>query len=143
MRTTSATRLGIRYLAVAGVLAFGLEGCAYRLPVITPPSQERVRIIAKSPDRYVVRVDVGHITDYLVPADGRIAVGIPASRPGCGIYLFNAIKVGRIVGRIDDPLRRWAVAVTSGSTTVRKLSLKQMKKLITDSDGYRLLEVQD
>jgi hypothetical protein len=107
--------------------------------VISPPSQERVRIIAKSPDLYVVHVDVDHVTDYPVPADGRVIVGIPAYRPTCGVYLFNSIKVGGA----DDPLGTWAITVTSGGRILRKLSVRQVEKLTTDLDGYRVLKLSD
>jgi len=140
MKTFATPRLKVLFLAVVGsALTFGLEGCTYRLPVISPPSQERIRIIAKSPDLYVVHVDVDHITDYPVPADGRVIVGIPAYRPSCGVYLFNAIKVGGA----DDPLETWAITVTSGDRTLRKLSVRQVKKLTTDLDGYRLVKLSD
>jgi len=140
MKAAATARSRILFLTVVGgALTFGLEGCTYQLHVISPPSQERVRIIAKSPDLYVVHVDVDHVTDYPVPADGRVIVGIPAYRPSCGPYLFNLIKVGGA----GDPLETWVITVTSGDRTLRKLSIRQMKKLTTDSDGYRLPKLSD
>ena len=140
MTTAAARRFSILILAfVGGSLTFALEGCVYRLPVISPPSQERLRIIARSPDLYVVHVDVGHVTDYPVPADGKVRIGIPAYRPSCGVYLFNAIKVGGA----DDPLGTWAISVTSGGRSLRMLSVKKVEKLTTDSDGYHLLKLSD
>ncbi len=140
MKTAATSRTKVLFVAVVlGALTFGLEGCAYRLPGISPPSQERVRIIAKSPDLYVVHVDVGHVTDYPVPVDGKVIVGIPAYRPSCGVYLFNAIKVGGA----HDPLETWVISVTSGGRSLRKLSVKQVRKLTTDSDGYHLLKLSD
>ena len=140
MKSAATPRLKILFVSVVGwALTLGLEGCTYRLPVISAPSQERVRVIAKSPDLYVVHVDVDHVTDYPVPVDGRVIVGIPAYRPSCGVYLFNSMKVGGA----DDPLGTWAITVTSGGRTLRKLSVRQMKKLTTDLDGYRLLKRSD
>jgi hypothetical protein len=104
---------------------------------VIPPAQERVRVITASPERYLVHVNVDHAMDYQVPSDGRITLGIPGYRPTCGIYLFNSIKVGGA----DDPLERWTVTVTSSGRTVRTLSVKQVKKLPTDIDGYRLLKL--
>jgi hypothetical protein len=138
MRNTTAPTL--RHLCMAVivcVLSLGWDGCAYVLYVPTPPSQERVKIIGKSPDRYVVHLDVGQILDYQVPPDGRVTVAVPAFSPSCGIYLFNLVKVGGG----DDPLGTWNVTVSYGGNTLRKLSVKQMRKLPTDVDGYRLLRV--
>ena len=124
---------------IGAALTFGLEGCTYRLPPISPPTQERIRIVAKSPDLYVVQVYVDHATDYPVPADGRVIVGIPSYRPSCGVYLFNAIKVSGA----EDPLRTWTISVTFGRKSLRKLSVKQLEKLATDTDGYHLIKFSD
>ena len=126
-------------VVVGGVLSFACEGCTYRLYAYHPPSQERVKIIARSPNLYAVHVDPVDKKAYPVPADGKILVSIPTYRPTCGVYLFNQIKIGGT----HDPLGTWAVTVTSGRRTARKLSIRQMQHLMTDSDGYRLLSVPD
>src|ERR1700726_5311387 len=117
--------------------ALTLASCAYRLPAFAPPSQGLIRIVGDAPEQYSVQVNTGTVKEYDVPHDGRIKVGIPAYRPSCGVYLFNAMKVGGA----DDPLGTWAIPVTSGGRTLRKLSVRQMKKLTTDLDGYRLLKL--
>jgi hypothetical protein len=140
MKPSATLQLRVLFLAVVvAAVTLALVGCTYRLPVITPPSQERIRIVAKSPDLYAVRVDVGDVTDYHVPTDGRVIVGIPVYRPTCGVYLFNLIKVGGS----NDPLGTWSISVTSGGKTLRKLSVKQANKLATDLDGYHLLKLSD
>jgi hypothetical protein len=84
-------------------LVVPLAGCAYRLPAIAPPSQELIRIVADAPEQYTVEVNTGTVREYEVQQDGRIKVGIPSYRPSCGVYLFDAIKVGGYV----DPLNSW------------------------------------
>jgi hypothetical protein len=77
--------------------------------------------------------------DYPVPADGRVAQGIPAYRRGCSVSLFNAVKVNDGA----DPLKSWTLTVSSAGTVIRRLSLRQVFYLATDSEGFRLLKVAD
>jgi hypothetical protein len=114
-----------------------LAGCAYRLPTIAPPSQQLVRIVAKSPEQYTVQVNAGTVNEYDVPGDGRVKVGIPSYRPSCGVYLFNAIKV-RGYG---DPLKDWTVSVARNGKTVHTQSLRVTQKSSTDETGYHIIRI--
>ena len=118
-------------------LVITLAGCAYRLPAIAPPSQELIRIVANAPEQYTVQVNTGTVREYDAPHDGRIKVGIPSYRPSCGVYLFNAIKVGGHV----DPLNSWIVSVTHNGKTVRKQSLRVTQKSPTDEAGYHIVRI--
>lgn len=112
----TAMRLGNSVLAVsllASVLLF--TSCAYRLPAASPPSQERIRIVANAPEQYGVQVNTGTVTQYIVPHDGRFKIGIPSYRPSCGVYLFDAIKVGGY----SDPLASWSISVSLSFATER------------------------
>ena len=120
-------------------LTFESAGCSYALPAFTPPSAERVRVIARSPQLLVVHVDVGHTVDYPVPADGRLTLGIPAYRRGCSVYLLNEVKISNGA----DPLKAWTMTVDSGGRVVRRLSLRQASRLATDPDGFRSLKVDN
>lgn len=112
-------------------------GCADRLYVATPPSHGLIRIVADSPEQYSVQVDARTVKQYEVPQDGRIAVDIPAYRPPCGVYLFNAIKVGGG----GDPLKTWTVSITRKGKTVRKQSLRAAQKSPTDEAGYHIVRI--
>jgi len=120
-------------------LLFDTAGCSYALPIANPPSAERVRVVARTPELFVVHVDVGHTMDYAVPADGRVTVGVPAYRRGCSVYLFNLAKVSNGA----DPLKDWTLTVSSGGKVVRTLSLRQVSRLSVDSEGFRLLKIPD
>jgi hypothetical protein len=72
-----------------------------------------------------------------VPHDGRIKVGIPSYRPRCGVYLFDAIKVGGY----GDPLNSWIVSVTHNGKTVRTQSLRVTRKSPTDEAGYHIVRI--
>ena len=106
---------------------------------MTPPSQERIRIVTEAPDRYVLRVDTGHATEYQVPADGRMALAVPSYRPSCSVYLFNVIKVRGG----ESPLRTWTITVSLGNKPLQKLSLERLRKLPTDLEGNRLLKISE
>jgi hypothetical protein len=118
-------------------LVIPLAGCAYRLPAIAPSSQELIRIVADAPEQYTVQVNTGTVREYEVQHDGRIKVGIPSYRPTCGVYLFDAIKVGGYV----DPLNSWIVSVNHNGKTVRKQSLRVTQKSPTDEAGYHLVRI--
>jgi hypothetical protein len=111
--------------------------CVYALTGSNAPGQEHVRILAVNPEKYVLHVETGEAIDTPVPPDGRTAVAIPAYLSGCKVYLLGVVKVSN--GR--DPLKDWSIAVISNRRTVRKLSLRQLVKLPTDSEGYRLLKI--
>jgi hypothetical protein len=117
--------------------ALTLASCAYRLPAFAPPSQGLIHIVADAPEQYSVQVNAGTVKEYDVPHDGRIKVGIPAYRPSCGVYLFNAIKV-RGYG---DPLNSWIVSITRNGKTVRKQSLRVTQKSATDEAGYHVVRI--
>lgn len=114
-----------------------LAGCAYRMPIVVPPSQQLVSIVAAAPEQYRVQVNTETVDEYNVPHDGRIRVAIPPYRPTCGVYLFNVIKV-RGYG---DPLKSWTVSVNRNGTTVRKQSLRATQKSPTDGAGYHIIKI--
>jgi hypothetical protein len=119
------------------VAVLPLAGCAYRLPTITPAYQELIHVVANAPEQYAVEVNTGTVRKYDVPQDGRIKVGIPPYRPSCGVYLFDAIKVGGY----RDPLNDWIVSITRNGKTVHKQSLRATQKSPTDEAGYHIVKI--
>jgi hypothetical protein len=114
-----------------------LTGCAYRLPPPTPASQELIHVVANAPEQYAVEVNTGTVRKYDVPQDGRIKVGIPPYRRSCGVYLFDAIKVGGYA----DPLNDWIVSIIRNGKTVHKQSLRVTQKSPTDDAGYHIVKI--
>lgn len=157
-RTNVGRRFHLCYLLATGLLAFGCVGCTYRLYAPVAPSEERIKVVAKSLDHYVLhieehvptvnssqhndapRIRVAHATNYVIPSDGLVSIRVPSYRPYCGVYVFNLVKVG---GGGDDALKDWEVSVLSGMRALRVLSLKQIRELPTDPAGYRLLKIPD
>ena len=124
-------------LLIAELLIVSLTGCGYSLPPMHPASQERIRIIAVSTERYVLHANTDSMKQYEVPRDGLVIVDVPAYRPTCRIYLFNLVKVGGG----DDPLNEWNISVVRKGSIVRELSLRQVRELAMDQEGNHLLEV--
>lgn len=83
-----------------------------------------------------MQVNTETVKQYDVPHDGRMAVDIPSYRPPCGVYLFNAIKVGGD----GDPLKTWIVSITRNGKTVRKQSSRATQKSPQDEAGYQVGE---
>jgi hypothetical protein len=112
-------------------------GCAYRLPPITPASQELIHVVANASEQYAVEVNTGTVRKYDVPEDGRIKVGIPPYHRPCGVYLFDAIKVGGYA----DPFSVWTISITRNGKTVHKQSLRATQKSPTDDAGYHIIKI--
>lgn len=119
------------------VAVLPLTGCAYRLPTITPASQELIQVVANTPEQYAVEVNTETVWKCDVPVDGRIKVGVPSYRLPCEVYLFDAIKVGGYA----DPLNDWTVSITRNGKTVHKQSLRVTQKSPTDEAGYHIIRV--
>jgi len=114
-----------------------LAGCAYRLPPVSPASQQLIRIVSNAPEQFAVQVNTGTVSQYNVPHDGRITIGIPPYRHSCGVYLFDKIKVGGY----GDPLNDWILLIRRNGKTVRKQSLRVTQKSPTDEAGYHILRI--
>ena len=130
----------LRLLSLASSLSgvtLALAGCAYRLPAPNAPSQPRLRVLAKSPERYLVRVQTADPTEHLVATDGRVIVDVPTLPRWCSVHLFG-IKVRNGA----YPHRTKAIHVVSGDKTARRLSLNDISRLPVDSEGYRLLRLK-
>ena len=87
------------------------------------------------PEKYVVRV--ANQESRTVSADGRVIVDVPRLERGCVTYLFGVVKV-----REESPYNVRAIGVYRGNQVVRKLSLNDIGKLPSDSEGYRIVKVE-
>ena len=123
---------------LVGALAVVTTGCAYRLPAPSLPTQEHIRVIAKMPELYVLSVNTGTVTSYDVPPKGRVIINVPSYRPTCGVYLFTVIKVAG-----HDPLKYWDLSVVLKGKTIRKMSLRKVRELAIDQEGYHILRAEE
>lgn len=123
------------------ILTFGmaliLAGCVYRLLPVTPPSQQRLRIVSASPERFVVRLQLGDSREYNVPADGKLTLTVPAYRAPCRVFLFGLVKTRSGA----QPFTAKTVTVIDGAKVTRRLSLKDVSALPVDANGYAMLTV--
>ena len=60
-----------RIITCGLAIAFMVSGCAYRMPPAVPPSQYRLRVIAKTPTLFAVHLGITGAPEYQVPPDGR------------------------------------------------------------------------
>jgi len=100
-----------------------------------PPSQHRLKLVAKSPELFAVRLQIGDTREYQVPADGRVTLDVPAYRSECSVFLFDRIRVRGG----ESPFTAKAVAIVKGGKVTRQLSLKDIFGLSEDREGYHLL----
>lgn len=125
----------------SGVIALGftvLSGCAYRLPVPNVPSQQRLIIVAGSPERYVVRVRASDTREFPVAADGRVTIDVPRLPRACSVYLFDRIRISGGV----KPLTAKSVRLLDSGKIAAKLSLAGIAKLPSDASGYHILKMK-
>jgi hypothetical protein len=104
---------------------------------VTPASQELIHVVANASEQYALEVNTGTLRKYDVPEDGRIKVGIPSYRLPCGVYVFDAIKVGGYA----DPLSDWTISITRNGKTVHTQSLRTTQKSPTDDAGYHIIKI--
>jgi len=95
-----------------------------------------MRILSQSPERYSLHLETSHPEDVPVPQDGHVSLTIPPFRKGCTVYLL-----GIRVSDGYDPRKEWMVEVRERGATVRRMSFRDVAKLKTDADGYRLIKV--
>jgi hypothetical protein len=128
----------LKALVAGGLITAGfsamleLTGCAYRLMPLTRPTQQRIHILANSPEQYSVRVQA---SDHRVQADGRVSFDTPMIRSGCSVYLFNQIPIRKA----PDLSKTKLISIMTSGKTVETLSLRDLSKLPLDSAGYRQL----
>ena len=124
-----------------GLIALGfavLSGCAYRLPVSNVPSQQHLMIIARSPERYVVRVKASDTAEFPVASDGRVAIDVPRLPRACSVYLFDRIRISGGV----KPLTAKSVQLFDSGNIAARLSLAEIAKLPSDASGYHILKMK-
>ena len=124
-------------LPVPVVIAALLIGCAYRLPAVNVPSEQKLRLVAKSPQHYVIRLDAYKVSEHAVAPDGRVTVPVPMLPRACGVYLFDHIKING--GTVPSKTR--AFQVVAAGKVKRKLSLDEISKLPIDPEGFHLVKV--
>ena len=101
------------------------------------PSVYRVRVVAESPDRYVVHLRVIDERQCEVPSDGRLNIAVPASRAGCSVYLFDKVRISSGT----NPFTAKSVALAEGRRVVRQPSMKEIAVLPLDAKQYHVLKV--
>jgi hypothetical protein len=127
--------LRFRHAAFAAVAAtLGLSGCAYRMAAPFLRSQQRIRIVANSPERYTVHVQT---SDYRAEADGRVSFDISMAHRGCSVYLFDRIPIRRMPGSTREKV----ISVMLNGRPVRRLSLLELSRLPVDGAGYHQLPI--
>ena len=127
-------------LTLLAILTLGFaasSGCAYRLPVSNIPSQQHLRIVARSPERYVVRVKTADSADFPVASDGRVTIDMPRLPRACSVYLFDRIRLSSGV----KPLITKAIQLLDSGNVATKLSLAEIAKLPADTSGYHMLNM--
>jgi hypothetical protein len=90
-----------------------------------------MKIVAGSPERYVVRVKAADSTDFPVASDGRVTINVPRLLRACSVYLFDRIRISSGV----QPLTTKSIQLLGNSNVATRLSLAEITKLPLDMLG--------
>jgi hypothetical protein len=94
-------------------------------------------IVARSPERYMVRVDASGTAEFPVASDGRVTIDVPRLPRACSVYLFDWIRISGGV----KPLTTKSIHLLDQGNLAAKLSLADIAKLPSDASGYHLLKM--
>ena len=125
-------------ILLACALAALASGCAVACGPSRSPPPQKVKVDARSPSEYRVRVvDYGDSFDTLVPTTGQVDFDVPVASRHCTQY-FLGIRV-----HSPTPIeKRRVIQIVKGDRVVRKLSASDIAKLPLDLDGYHILTVE-
>jgi hypothetical protein len=112
-----------------------MQGCAYRLPPISPPSHHKLQIIARDPAQYFVRVEAGK--PHAVSADGRVVLEVPGVRGTCSVYFLNRIKIR------GSKLNTQTLKIEREGALVRNIDLNELNRLPLDENAYHVLAIEE
>src|ERR1035441_1340918 len=96
-------------------------------PAGMAPSRQGLRLVAKSPEAYVLRLRIGEPHDYRVPVDGRVTLDVPGYGVPCDVYLLNKIRIRRGA----NPFSAKTLEIIVAGKVTRQLSLKEIATLPT------------
>jgi len=95
-------------------------------------------IVAKSPERYVVRVKASDSAEFPVSSDGRVTIDVPRLPRADSVYLFDRIRISGGV----NPLTTKSIQLLDGGKIAARLSLAEIAKLPADLEGYHILKMK-
>jgi hypothetical protein len=123
------------HVSIACLLAVcaAATGCVVADGPYNQPSRVKLHLESPTPQAYTVHVASN--AAFPVGADGRVVVDVPRLERGHATYLLGVAKVSQ-----SSPYDIAAIDLKEGGKTVRKLSLNDLKKLPTDSEGYTLVK---
>ena len=129
----------LRVLAMflACAIAALASGCAIACGPRRSPPPQKLKVDARSPGDYWVRVvDYGESHETQVPVNGQVSFDVPIASRHCTQYFLGI--------RVHSPTpveKRRVIQIVKGDKVVRKLSADDIAKLPVDPDGYHILEV--
>ncbi len=123
------------YFFVIPVLLLA-SGCVNALRPFSSATEVRLKIQARQPQQYLVRIALEQSADYPVATDGHVTFTIPKFRNGCDMYLLGVVKV-----RDGSAEKLEVVELRRAGHIVRKLSLAEIAKLPKNGDGYNVVKV--
>ena len=95
-------------------------------------------IVARSPERYVVRVQASDNAEFPVASSGRVTIQVPRLPRSCDVYLLDWIKIRGG----SKPLTAKSIHLVDSGSIEAKLSLAEIAKLPSDNSGYHILKLK-
>lgn len=125
----------IDFAVVLLVVGSVLAGCICVDGPYNQPTEVKLRLVGETARQYTVEVlDKGEVQ---VDSDGSVALDIPRIQRSHSTYLFGVIRV-----RTSKAENMPIIILKKGRHAFCRLSLKDLERLPTDVDGYKLLKVE-
>ena len=130
-------RRTFRFLAFFSLTLLA-SGCVCALHESSAETQLKLRLQSPQPEQLTVRVALEPSVDYQADQSGHVEFTVPRFSHGCDLYVFGVVKTRD--GSAEDVR---IVEVRRGQRVLRKLSLAEIAKLLTDTEGYRIVGIKD
>ena len=114
--------------------------CGYGLRTYNPSSTQKLKIVARDPDHFCLRIvmDEERMKDYQTDKDGKVVFEFPTLPRFCDVYLLDLVKI-----KDADPYKRKVIQIIKQGSVVKVLSFSQLTSLDKDGDGYFILKIRD
>jgi len=127
-------RLALILVTLAAVALIALFGMIQAMEIGSPPMQYRV-VLSGSSTNYGIRVTWPITNEFALSKTGEAVIEIPALRGGCSLICLG-IKLTD-----GSPRSRKVIDMLRGRSVIRRLSLRELDRLPSDSSGARKMEL--
>jgi len=122
-----------KLIAILALVVFLFAGVKRALPKYNSPSDYKIRLVAKEAAEYSIFIRGADYSTNIAVNHAQVEVHIPRLPRGVCWDLYGLTVID------GSPENFKSIFVMQGTNVVRSLTLKEIKKLPLDKDGFVLL----